>query len=63
MRNLHIKFDVVSVEFIVLVVEEFMALLLEVVDDLFEMFSQFVHTFQIVFGEGLELLDSVENIN
>jgi len=40
-----------------------MSLFLKFINDLFKMFGQFVHAFQIVFGKGLELLNGVENIN
>ncbi len=40
-----------------------MAFFLEIFNYLFEMLSQFVHSFQIMFGQGLELLNGVENVN
>jgi len=40
-----------------------MAFLLEVVDNLFEVFSQLVHAFQIMFRQRLELLNCVENVD
>lgn len=40
-----------------------MTFFLEIFNNLFEMLSQFVHSFQIMFGQGLELLNCVENVN
>jgi len=39
MRNLHVELDVITVEFVVLVIQQLMSLLLEIIDDLFEMFG------------------------
>ncbi len=45
MRNLNIEFNIISVELVVLVIQKFMTFFLEVINNLFEMFGEFVHTF------------------
>lgn len=40
-----------------------MTLFLEIFNYLFEMLCQFVHSFQIVFCQRLELLNCVEDVN
>ncbi len=63
MSNFNIEFHKVSVEFSIHSVEQFMSLSFEIIYDLLKLSCQSLHTFQIVSGKSLELLDVWENID
>lgn len=60
---MHVELHIISIKFIILIVQELVAFFLEIINDLFEVLGQLIHAFQVVLSQRLELLDGVEDIN
>lgn len=57
MRNLHIELDPIAIELVVRSVQEIVSFLLEPIYDPLELVREDIHTFQIVFCQGIKLLN------
>jgi len=63
MGDFNIKLNVVSIEFVLLKVEELLILFyFEIIDDLIEFLGEHFHSLQIEFGQLVELLNGIENV-
>ena len=60
---LDIELDVVTIKFIVVVVQQVVTLQLELLHDLMELLNQLLHAFQLILGQGVELINRTEHIN